>query len=109
MNPCEVSWAWTAIDQADLLRKFYREKERPDALRNLERSILDAERTLASAPHDGLPAPRPYPKLRHEGLLWIKSGRYWIAYRLQPTPIITAIFFDTADIPTRLAPPAQPT
>lgn len=98
-------WACIAIDQADRLRAFYREKERPEALRNLERAMLDAEQKITGAPEAGLPAPRPYPRLRQEGTLWIKSGRYWFAYRPEPTPIILAIFFETADIPARLKPP----
>jgi hypothetical protein len=48
------------------------------------------------------PAPRPYPELVQPGRLWLKAGRYWIAYRTHPTPAIVAVFFETANIPGRL-------
>jgi hypothetical protein len=34
--------------------------------------------------------------------VWIKSGRYWIAYRTNPPPLIVAVFFEMANIPRRL-------
>jgi hypothetical protein len=34
--------------------------------------------------------------------LWVKSGRYWIAYQTAPAPVIVAVYFETANIPARL-------
>lgn len=46
-------------------------------------------------------APRPHPELASLGLLWLKRGRYWIAY--EPAgPVIAGVFFDTEDIPNRI-------
>ena len=53
----------------------------------------------------GLPAPRPYPQLTQPGRAWIKAGRYWIAYRTEPAPVIEAVFFETANIPVACSPP----
>jgi hypothetical protein len=36
------------------------------------------------------------------GRVWIKSGRYWIAYQTDPVPVIVAVYFETANIPGRL-------
>jgi hypothetical protein len=53
-------------------------------------------------PQAGLAAPRPYPVLAQPGRLWIKAGRYWIAYGIRPAPAIVAVFHETADIPRRM-------
>jgi hypothetical protein len=46
------------------------------------------------------PAPRPYPDLSTFGWQWQKEGRYWIAFApLANDYVMTAIFFDGADIP----------
>jgi hypothetical protein len=34
--------------------------------------------------------------------LWIKEGRYWIAYNPAPEPTIVAVFYESANIPGRL-------
>jgi hypothetical protein len=49
-----------------------------------------------------LPAPRPYLTLISADRLWIKEGRYWIAYRAFPEPIIVGVFYESANIPGRL-------
>ena len=49
------------------------------------------------------PAPRPYPELAARGWQWTKAERYWIGFkRLGADVAITAVFYDTADIPGRL-------
>jgi hypothetical protein len=48
------------------------------------------------------PAPRPYPDLAHPGRAWIKVDRYWIAYSTRKAPAIVAVFYDSADTPSRL-------
>jgi hypothetical protein len=65
-------------------------------------ALDEAERKIESSPAGGLPAPRPYPWLMRPGLAWLKAGRYWIGYRQRPRLVITAVFFEMADIPTRL-------
>ncbi len=65
-------------------------------------ALAEAEGRIELNPEDGLPAPRPYPVLRRAGRAWIKAGRYWVAYRISNPPVIVAVFFETADIPTRL-------
>jgi hypothetical protein len=32
----------------------------------------------------------------------VKAGRYWVGFRRQPALIITAVYYDAADIPGRL-------
>ena len=36
------------------------------------------------------------------GRAWIKVGRYWIAYRTKAPPLIVAVFYEMAAIPSRL-------
>jgi len=84
------------------LQRHYRDLGRPEAIRGLAAALEAAWRPITTAPAAGLPAPRPYPWLAQPGRLWLKAGRYWIAYRTQPTTAIVAVFFDTANIPGRL-------
>ena len=90
-----------ASAQLDEFEHYYVERQRPQALRNLGHSLAEASLIILNVPQRGLPAPRPYPELANLELLWLKRGRYWIAY--DPTgPIIAGIFFDTGDIPNRV-------
>lgn len=65
-------------------------------------ALQEASDTIERAPEGGLPAPRAYPQLARPGLAWMKAGRYWIAYRINPYPVIAAVFYEAADIPRRL-------
>jgi hypothetical protein len=65
------------------LERFYTDKGRPQALRNLGHALAR-------------PAPRPYAKLAELGLSWLKRGRYWVAYD-PDGPIIAGVFFETDD------------
>jgi len=48
-----------------------------------------------------LAAPCPYPHLVRPDRLWMKAGRYWIAY--DPTiPVLVGVFYETANIPDRV-------
>ena len=90
-----------ATHQLEALERYYVEVRRPQALRNLGHSLAEASLIILNAPERGMAAPRPYPGLAELGFLWIKRGRYWIAY--EPTgPTIVGIFFETDHIPTRL-------
>jgi plasmid stabilization system protein ParE len=84
------------------LRAYYEERDRPEAARALRTALTAAWQKITTSPAAGLSAARPYPKLAQPGRLWLKSGRYWIAYRTQPTPTIVAVYFETANIPGRL-------
>ncbi len=87
--------------QVDTFERFYVEKQRPQAIRNLGYALAEASLIILNGPERGLPAPRPYPELAAAGLSWLKRGRYWIAY--DPAgPIIAGVFFDTDEIPNRL-------
>ncbi len=71
-------------------------------MRNLLFALREARDAIQANPGGGLPAPRPYPTLARPGRHWIKSGRYWIAWRRHPVPKIVAVVYDQADIPNRV-------
>ncbi len=90
-----------ASAQLEALEQFYIAKERPQALRNLGHALAEASLIILNAPERGAPAPGPYPELVVFDLLWLKRGRYWVAY--DPAgPIIAGVFFETDDIPSRI-------
>ncbi len=91
-----------AARQVADLRRHSEELGRPEAIAALNATLQMAERRVSEQPEAGLPAPRPYPELARSGLGWIKSGRYWITYRVKPPPLIVAVFYEMADIPQRL-------
>lgn len=91
-----------ATRQAQELRAHYEDRERPAAVAGLIQALERASMRIEAAPHAGLAAPRPYPWLAQPGRAWVKSGRYWISYSIASPPVITAVFYDTADIPGRL-------
>jgi plasmid stabilization system protein ParE len=83
------------------VREHYEDRERPDATRGLIAALEAASRKIEKTPAAGLSAPRPYPQLARPDRLWIKVGRYRIAY--EPTkPVIVGVFFETANIPNRV-------
>jgi len=84
------------------LYAYYEERDRPEATRALRNALNAAWEKITTSPGAGLPAPRPYKQLAEPGRTWLKLGRYWIAYRTQPTTAIVAVFFETANIPGRL-------
>ncbi len=85
----------------EALERYYIDRHRPQALRNLGHALAEASLVIVNAPERGLPAPRPYPELATLGLSWLKRGRYWIAYDPR-IPIIAGVFFETNDIPSRI-------
>ncbi len=94
-----IAFSPEAERQIDALRLFYIRKTRPEALRYFMAALHDAVDRIERRPADGDPAPRPYPELVQQGRAWIKSGRYWVAYRTTKPPIVVGVFFETADIP----------
>jgi hypothetical protein len=97
-----IGYTDEALEQVHALRRHYESLARDAAIRALDRALADSEAKIERAPDTGLPAPRSYPQLARPGLAWIKSGRYWVAYRTGPVPVIVAVFFETANIPGRL-------
>ena len=97
-----IGYTDEALEQVRALRHHYETRARDAAIRALDRALADSEAKIERAPGAGLPAPRPYPQLARPGWAWIKSGRYWVAYRTGSAPVIVAVFFETANIPGRL-------
>jgi plasmid stabilization system protein ParE len=97
-----IEYAPRATQQIAALLQHYEQLQRDAAANALLAALRDAERRIGSNPAAGLAAPRPYPALARPGRVWIKAGRYWIAYRAKPRLVIVAVFFDTANIPGRL-------
>jgi len=85
--------------QLKALIVHYEALHRPAATRNMLSAVEAAQGRIAANPTGGLAAPRPYPRLRKPGRLWIKAGRYWISYSNTKPPIISGVFFETVDIP----------
>jgi plasmid stabilization system protein ParE len=88
--------------QLTALIRHYGRIGRPEAKWNLIAAIDDAVARIERNPQAGLPAPRPYPDLAHQGRLWIKVRRYWIAYSTTQPAVIVGVFYDAANIPGRL-------
>jgi len=81
---------------------YYEEKGRVAASVNLLRALERAKQRIVQTPQAGLDAPRPYPTLKRHGRRWIIEGRYWISYSLTTPPVISGVFYVTADIPNRI-------
>lgn len=90
-----------ALAQITALRRHYHAKGRSEAARNLTKALRQAARQINAG--KGLPAPRPYPELARPGRAWIHAGRYWIHYATTTPVVILAVFYDEADIPSRLS------
>ena len=90
-----------AESHVDALIEHYEAKGRLQAAINLLDALERARGRIESAPQAGLAAPRPYPSLARDGRRWIIEGTYWIAYRLSSPPVISGVFYATADIPRR--------
>ena len=87
-----------AARQVDALRRHYRGLQRSEAIRNLDAALEEAARRIMDDSVARLPAPRPYPTLARRGQAWVKAGPYWIRYRTIAPPVITAVFYDRANI-----------
>lgn len=96
-----IALSRVAERQLDALLEHYAEKGREEAIVNLGQAVLTALARIEQSPLAGLAAPRPYPATARSGERWIKEGRYWFGYTLTTPPIVIAVFFETADIPTR--------
>jgi plasmid stabilization system protein ParE len=97
-----IALSLEAEAQVDRLIAHYEARERPAAAVNLLDALEHAKRRIAQSPEAGLEAPRPYPALKRLGRRWIIEGRYWISYSLTTPPVISGVFYATADIPNRI-------
>ncbi len=91
-----------AETHVDRLIAHYEAKERLQAAVNLLHALERAKARITAAPDAGLDAPRPYPSLKRHSRRWIIEGRYWISYSLTTPPVISGVFYVTADIPNRI-------
>jgi plasmid stabilization system protein ParE len=90
-----------AEGHVDRLIAHYEAKGRLEAASNLLKALERAKLRIARDPKAGLSAPRPYPALARAGRLWIIERRYWISYTTMNPPVISGVFYATADIPNR--------
>lgn len=97
-----IGYTARALAQIDGLAAHYQRFGRTEAIANLRAALAAAEKRIEAAPFGGLSAPRPYPIVKSKRRLWIKEGRYWIAYRVSPEPTIVGVFYERANIPGRL-------
>lgn len=97
-----IEYTPKAARQVAALRAYYLDKDRPEALTKLDAALREAAGRIERDPGAGLPAPRPYPALARQGRVWIKVGRYWIAHSTTAPPVVVGVFYETADIPSRV-------
>lgn len=97
-----IVYAARALRQIDDLHHHYKNLGHIEAILTLDAALYEAERKIEANPSGGLPAPRPYPRVARPGRAGVKAGRYWVAYTTTAPPVITAIFYDAADIPGRV-------
>ena len=89
--------------QLEELTRFYAERGRDLAIDHLVACVERASVRYLAGQGRLYEAPRPYPTLLRAGWRWTKEGRYWIAFsQAESGPVIRAIFYDAADIPSRL-------
>lgn len=98
-----IALSLEAEAQVDALIQYYGDRGRLRASINLFAALKKAGQRINAAPNAGLAAPRTYPNLNKAGRLWIIEGRYWIAYSVTSPPVISGVFYVTANIPRRIS------
>lgn len=88
--------------QVDALREHYRRLGRVEAVLNLIAALETASARIERDPAAGLLAPRPYPSLTKPGRRWLHIRPYWVGYSATTPPVISAVFYDAANIPGRV-------
>lgn len=91
-----------AAQDLDALLAYYDAHDRAEAVRNLQAAVARAAARIERDPGAGLPAPRHYPGLARNGRLWVREGAYWISYTTNDPPVISGVFHERADIPSRV-------
>ena len=84
-----------------LVTHYLEEKKRPEAVGGLLRALTEASAAILARRARLYDAPRPYPELKQHGTYWVYSRPYWIAFRRSDNPVISAVFYNEADIPGR--------
>jgi hypothetical protein len=97
-----IEYADEALAHVRALHRHYEALDRDNAIRALMRALAEAESRIERASSAGLAAPRPYPQMARPSRAWIKAGRYWIVYTTTTPPVIAGVFYDAADIPSRM-------
>ena len=98
-----IGYTPNARRQVAGLIAHYRAKRRPEALRNLDRFLTEAEAAIVNGPKRPRLFPATYRDLARPGIAWLKSGIYWVAYKQTDPPVIVAVFWDRAAIDRRYA------
>jgi plasmid stabilization system protein ParE len=78
------------------------DEQRPEAARNLELAVQRAFERIGRSPDTGRVAPVPYRSLRRDGARWIKQRRHRFADLVITSPVMVAVFFETAGRPGRV-------
>jgi plasmid stabilization system protein ParE len=97
-----IDFTTRATRQLRDLRHHYENLDRYEAISNLNAALYDAIAMIERDIRSGRPFPAEYETLARPGQLWVHSRRYWIRYRVSPPPVITAVFYDQANIPARV-------
>ena len=86
--------------QVAALRRHYQAKGRPEAARNLTRTLRQAALDIAAG--KVVPTPVPYPDLVQTDRAWTHVGRHWFRHTTATPTLIIGVFYDEANIPGRL-------
>jgi len=90
-----------AAVHVDALVAHYLADENPEAAINLRRQLVAASAAIANGTARTFPHPRPYPQLQEMGAYWVYFPPYWIAFRRPSDPVISAVWYDQANMPER--------
>lgn len=89
--------------QIDALAHHYDELDREQATARMTAAVAVAVHNIEEQIGPFWGAPRPYPGATRRRWKWLKSHRYWVAFEpISGGYAITAVFYDTANIPGRL-------
>lgn len=89
--------------QVEALERHYAEIDRDVAALRMSEAIERAGARIEEQIGPFLLYPRPYPAILVDNWKWLKEARYWIAFEpVFDGYMITAVFYDTANIPGRL-------
>ena len=100
--PAHIRYTARAARMASDLLDHYEDLGRLEAAWKLLEALEEAEHRISTDPSASRSAPSPYPQLKQPGRAWIRAGRYWIRHTLDEPPVIVGVFFEAADIPSRL-------
>jgi plasmid stabilization system protein ParE len=96
-----IEYTPTARRHVNDLLVQYRNKQRPEAIRNLRDALARVEATIQAGSARPRDFPATYRELARPGRAWLKDGAYWVAYQTSLPPIIVAVFWAAADLASR--------